>query len=73
MKPDLPIIGQNSPTNSLLTTSLMEAEVRRIDANAKVWIDRIKINELRKSCGVEEKTSYTVNVRRPPRYVDTFK
>lgn len=73
MKADLPIIGQDSPTNSLLTTSLVLAEIRRIDENAKAWEMRMKIAELRKSCGITDKIGYTVNIRRPPRYIGTFK
>jgi hypothetical protein len=70
MKPDIPIIGQRSATNSLLTTSLFRNEILRRDAAVKAWHDRMKISELRKSCGVEDKTSYTVNVRIPPRYTN---
>lgn len=72
MKPDIPIIGQNSITNqslSLLSKELIWKETERYIDNAKAWEDRRKIHELRKSCGVEDKTSVTVNVRRPPRYL----
>lgn len=73
MKPDIPIIGQHSPSNRLLSTELFAAEFKRIEANAKAWETHRKIAELRKSCGVEDKTSVTVNVRRPPRYLGTVK
>jgi hypothetical protein len=67
MKPDIHILGQNKPTNQLLCTSLFDREILRIDANLKALHDRVKIHELRKSCGVEDKGT-TINVRIPPRY-----
>lgn len=67
MKPDIHIIGQNKPTNQLLSIGLFAREIERIDVNVKAWHDRMKIHELRKSCGVEDKGT-TVNVRVPPRY-----
>jgi hypothetical protein len=67
MKPDLPILGQISTGNSLLTVSLIQAEMRKIDANMKALQDRIKINELRKSCGVKDVIGYTINIRKAPR------
>lgn len=70
MKPDLPIIGQNSPTNQgwSLFKDLFRRETEKIDENAKAIKDRIKIHELRKSCGVEDSEKATINIRRPPRY-----
>lgn len=68
MKPDIPIIGQPSATNTLLSSELLAREIECIDANAKAFIGRMKVNELRKSCGVKDEIKLTVNVRKPPRY-----
>lgn len=68
MKADLPILGQPSISNKLLSMDLFAQELMRIDTHAKALHDRIKIHELRKSCGVKDEQQCTVNVRLPPRY-----
>lgn len=76
MKADIPIIGANSPTNQalrLLSADLINKEFRRLVDNELQLSKIMKIHELRKSCGVTDKSQTTINIRRPPRYAGTFK
>jgi hypothetical protein len=70
----LPIIGANSPTNQaigLFSSSLYAKEAVKILENGTVFDNLVKINELRKSCGVEPSKT-TITIRRPARYGDTL-
>ena len=67
MKPDIPVIGGEPKRNSLLSPELFQLEWRRVMEHAKAFHARMNIQELRKSCGVQDSPK-TVNVRTPPRY-----
>jgi hypothetical protein len=55
-------------SNSLLSMGLFAVELRKKLENMNWWETHRKIRELRESCGVSTSQSFTVNVRRPPRY-----
>jgi hypothetical protein len=63
----LPIIGSAKSTNSLLSTHLYATEIENMLKNTVVFSNISKINELRKSCGVEPQMG-TIKVNIPPRY-----
>lgn len=73
MKPNIPIIGANNPTNQLLTLDLWRHESDEMLKSCQKWDEWSRVQELRKSCGVETTQSMTINIRKPPRYFDTFR
>lgn len=56
------------PEGPLFCPSLWVAEARRMVRRAKQWEAVKRVNELRRSCGVEQERTGTVEVRLPPRY-----
>ena len=51
---------------SLLSADLIFKESMKILDNSLAFDKIMKINELRRSCGVTDKSTYTVNIRKPP-------
>lgn len=71
MKPDIPIIGQPSPTSEALSNLgpfLMFKEADEVLKNTIALEGIMRVHELRKSAGIIDATQTTINIRRPPRY-----